>query len=99
MNRQLAAHSWPTDTAPNTVVRAQTAAEAVKPSFTSTRYGDPGYAQLTLTTPAEISAGGEDGCEMGAYHDLYQPQRRGNLPTVLEEFVPWGCEAFVEFVT
>lgn len=75
------------------------AAEAVKPSFTSTRYGDPGYAQLTLTTPAEISAGGEDGCEMGAYHDLYQPQRRGNLPTVLEEFVPWGCEAFVEFVT
>jgi hypothetical protein len=71
----------------------------VRPSFTSRRYGDPGYAQLARHVPAAIAAGGEDGSEMGAFHGLYQPQRQGNLPTVIEEFVPWGCEAFVELMT
>jgi hypothetical protein len=72
---------------------------AYAPRFTSRRLGDPGYAQLARSTPPQISAGGEDGAEMGVFQGLYQPQRLSNLPLVLEEFVPWGCEVFVELMT
>jgi hypothetical protein len=73
--------------------------DAVAPAFASVRFGDPGYARLSPSAPVEITAGGEDGSEIGAFHGLYEPQRRGNLPAVLEEFVPWGSRVFVEFVT
>jgi hypothetical protein len=71
----------------------------VRPFFTSTRFGDPGYAQLSRQTPAAIAAGGEDGSEMGVFHGLSQPQRLANLPAILEEYVPWGLDAWVELVT
>ena len=47
----------------------------VEPDFNSTRYGKPTYCQLTDTCAVEISAGADDESEMGAFHDLYQPQR------------------------
>jgi hypothetical protein len=32
---------------------------------------------------------------MGAFHDLFQPQREANLRTRLEEFVPTGSDVGV----
>jgi hypothetical protein len=36
---------------------------------------------------------------MGAFHDLYQPQREANLLERLEEFVPAAMDAGVIFAT
>ena len=71
----------------------------VLPQFTSMRYGNPGYAQLALTCAAEILRGAEDESEMGAFHDLFQPQRTANLSARLDEFTPAGMDAGILFVT
>jgi len=71
----------------------------VKPRFTSTRYGTPGYAQLSAHCRVEISRGAEDGSEMGVFHDLFQPQRADNLAARLTEFTPAGSEAAVVLVS
>ena len=64
----------------------------VRPQFTSNRYGNPGYAQLARTCAEEIKQGADDESEMGAFHDLYRPQREANLRQRLEEFVPAGMD-------
>lgn len=69
------------------------------PVFTSTRYGEPGYAQLSLGCAAEISAGAEDGSEMGVFHLLHQPQRVASLRAALDEYLPAGLEAGLFYVT
>jgi hypothetical protein len=71
----------------------------VEPDFNSTRYGDPRYGQLADSCALEITRGAEDQSEMGAFHDLYQPQRAANLRARLEEFAPAGVETTVEFAT
>lgn len=71
----------------------------VEPEFNSLRYGDPTYAQLTAGCAPEITRGAEDQAEMGAFHDLYQPQRAANLRTRLAEFSPAGIETVVVFAT
>jgi hypothetical protein len=71
----------------------------VVPQFNSVRYGTPAYGQLALETANEIRRGAEDGAEMGAFHDLYQPQREANLLERLEEFVPAAMDAGVIFAT
>ncbi|WP_329544984.1 hypothetical protein OG548_10060 [Streptomyces sp. NBC_01356] len=71
------------------------ASHAPRPRFTSTRYGHPGYCQLHSTCDPLIAAGAQDGAEMGAFHDLYQPQRLSNLVGHLAEYVPLGVEAAV----
>jgi len=71
----------------------------VVPQFTSERYGTPGYAQLGRHCPAEIASGADDGAEMGAFHDLFQPQRLGNLALRLAEYSPAGCDAGIITVT
>jgi hypothetical protein len=60
----------------------------VRPQFDNTRYGAPTYARLARTCAEEIVRGAEDTSEMGAFHDLYQPQRLANLRTRLEEYSP-----------
>jgi hypothetical protein len=70
----------------------------VRPAFTSTRYGIAGYAQLSLDCPDEIRRGADDGSEMGAFHDLFQPQREDNLLLRLDEYTPAGCDAGLIFV-
>lgn len=60
----------------------------VRPQFDSTRYGHPTYARLSQTCAEEIVRGAEDTSEMGAFHDLYHPQRLANLRTRLEEYSP-----------
>jgi hypothetical protein len=69
------------------------------PSFTSRQYGQPGYAQLHLGAPRQITRGAEDGSEMGAFCHLKQPQREANLRTRLAEYVPFGLEPGIIDVT
>jgi hypothetical protein len=71
----------------------------VAPSFTSVRYGEPGYAQLGPTCAEEISTGAEDENEMGAYNFLQQAQRMGSLRTSLDEYLRLGLEAGILLVT
>ena len=62
----------------------------LRPQFTSERYGTPAYAQLGANCAAEIVRGADDDSEMGAYHDLFQPQRAANLRARLAQFTPAG---------
>jgi hypothetical protein len=69
------------------------------PRFTSTRYGDPAYAQLSLDCPRQIRGGAADGSEMGAFHDLRQTQAEANMRAVLDEYLPLGLRAGIFYVT
>lgn len=71
----------------------------VKPEYTSERYGDPAYAQLSLTCPAEITTGAADGAEMGVFCSLKQPQREANLRIRLDEYLPFGLTAGLIYIT
>lgn len=70
----------------------------LRPDFTSTLYGHPGYAQLSRSCAVEIRTGAEDGSEMGVFSFLKQPQRESNLWAALEEYLPFGLEAGLFFV-
>ena len=65
----------------------------VQPVFTSLRFGHAAYGQLSQLTAAEITQGAEDEAEMGAFRNLYQPQREANLRTRLDEYLRFGLEA------
>lgn len=73
--------------------------EHVRPRFTSTRYGMPTYTQLAHSCPDEISRGADDESEMGAFHDLFQPQRAANLQARLDDFVPAGMDAGIIYAS
>jgi hypothetical protein len=78
---------------------AQDVQSRLVPSFTTTRYGQPAFAQLRLSCPVEIRTGAEDGSEMGAFCHLKQPQRESNLKIRLKEYLPFGLEPAVVYVT
>lgn len=67
----------------------------LRPRFTSVRHPDPAYAQLAPDCPDEIRTGADDGSELGAFHDLYLPQRMTALRTRVAEYVPAGLDAAV----
>ncbi len=69
------------------------------PSFTSIAYGQPAYAQLRLNAPLEIRTGAEDGSEMGVFSHVKQMQRESNLRIRLEEYLPFGLEPGIIYVT
>jgi len=71
----------------------------VKPVFTSTRYGEPSFAQLSANCPREIWTGAEDGSEMGAFCSLKEPQREANLRTALDEYLPFRLKAGFFYVS
>lgn len=71
----------------------------LKPMFTAQRYGQPAYMQLSLLCPEEIRTGADDESEMGAFHELYQPQRETNLNVRLDEYLRFGLEAGIIYVT
>jgi hypothetical protein len=71
----------------------------VKPQFNSKRYGTPTYCQLADTCAEEIKRGADDESEMGAFHDLFQPQREANLLARLEEFTPAGMDVGIIYAT
>jgi hypothetical protein len=80
-------HPSPTDSRP------------VRPDFTSLRFGGPGYCQLADGCVAEITRGASDGVEMGAFHDLRQPQRDDDLRDALGEYLRFSLEAGIFHVT
>lgn len=65
------------------------------PTFVSLRYGDPGYARLSLRCAPVIRRGADDESELGAFHDLQQPRREGDLLARLDEYLRFGMEAGV----
>ena len=69
------------------------------PQFTSIRYRDPGYAQLGTGCAVEIRSGADDGSEMGAFYLLKQPQRDTNLRVALLEYLRFGLQAGIFYVT
>lgn len=69
------------------------------PSFSALRYGLPAYAQLRLGGPTQIRTGADDEGEMGAFHKLYQPQRETNVRVRLGEYLRFGLEAGIFYVT
>ena len=71
----------------------------VRPQFSSLRYGEAGYCQLSPLCAGEIRQGADDEAEMGAFHDLYQPQRESNLRVHLEEYLRFGLEAGVFYAS
>lgn len=79
--------------------REDRAREGVRPLFTSLRFGDAGYAQLGPGCPEALRSGAENGAEIGAFNHLYQPQRETNLRIILEEYLPYGRNAGVFYIT
>jgi hypothetical protein len=73
--------------------------QRVQPQFTDRRYGGPGYGQLAETCAIEIKRGADDESEMGAFHDLYNPQREANLRARLDEYTPAGVQTGIIFET
>lgn len=77
----------------------QTIRNRLRPPYTSIHYGDPGYAQLGIECACEIKAGAENGSEMGAFNLLLQPQREANLRVRLDEYLPFGLEPGLIYMT
>ena len=71
----------------------------IRPLFVSRRYGDPGLGQLELRCAEQIRTGAESGAEMGAFEFLKQPQREANLRDALAEYLRFGLEARLIYVT
>jgi len=69
------------------------------PAFASLTFGDPAYAQLRSSCATEVRAGADDGAEMGVFRYLQQPQREANLRQALEEYLRFGLEAGILYVT
>jgi hypothetical protein len=83
------------------------------PLFTSTDFGQPGYLQLlptadsailpladpTATPQNTISAGAEDGSEMGAFAREKNPIKERGLLIKFQEFMPVGLIPVVIYVT
>jgi hypothetical protein len=69
----------------------------VRPQLGAVRYGKPAYAQLARGCAPEIVRGADDESEMGAFHDLFQPQREANLDARLDEHTPAGMDVGIAF--
>lgn len=71
----------------------------LRPQFNSNTFGDPGYAQLQPRCATEISNGAEEGTEMGVFNHLKQPQREANIRASLDEYLRFGMNAGLIFVS
>jgi|APLak6261659701_1056019.scaffolds.fasta_scaffold00415_3 hypothetical protein len=71
----------------------------IRPQFNSLRYGNPRYCQLALNCPVEIRRGADDEAEMGVFHNLMQPLREDNLRVRLDEYLRFGLEAGIFYVS
>jgi hypothetical protein len=72
---------------------------ATRPRFTTMRFGDPAYLQMSTATPDAIRRGADDDSEMGVTHQLYTPQRESNLLLRLDEYLRFGLEAGYSYAT
>ncbi len=71
----------------------------LRPEFVSTRFGDPGHCQLSASCPPEIRQGADDESSMGAFHDVFEPQKEAGLRVRLEEYLRFGLEAGIFFAS
>lgn len=69
------------------------------PRFSSMRYGNPSYCRLAEDCAEEIKRGAEDESEMGAFHDLYQPQHEVILRARIDEYTPAGMDVGILFAS
>jgi hypothetical protein len=69
------------------------------PILTADEYGDPAYMQLDQAVAEAVFTGGSDGAEMGAFNHLKQALREANLRQVLKEYLRFGLEAGIFYVT
>ncbi len=72
-------------------------AARMRPIFNSLRFGDPAYGQLNAHCAKEIKQGADNESEMGAFNNLYQPQRVANLQKKINEYLRFGLEAGIFF--
>ncbi len=86
----------PLPTTEPTASKAREIARA-RPIFNSIRYGKPDYCQLAHECANEIKRGADDESEMGAFHDLFEPQRTANLAARLAEYTPAAMETGILF--
>jgi hypothetical protein len=69
------------------------------PVFSSTQYGDGDYCQLHSACPRQIVTGADDEAEIGAFHDVFWPQREANLRLRLREYLRFGLEAGILYAS
>jgi hypothetical protein len=69
------------------------------PQFAAVTHGHHAYTQLAPTCATEIRTGADNGSEMGTWGFLLQPQREANLVASLDEYLRFGLEAGVLYVT
>jgi len=70
------------------------------PNFISLRYGDPGYAQLDIhNTPKEILEGSDNLQEIGVFNYLNQTSRINNFKSSLANYLRFGKETAMLYVT
>jgi len=71
----------------------------IRPQLVSTRFHDPAYCQLSASCPLEIWKGADDEAEMGAFHNLFEPQRETHLRSQIDEYLRFGLEAGIFYAT
>lgn len=74
-------------------------AATITPVFNSLKYGDAAYCQLSPLCATGISEGADNEAEMGAFCNLYQPQRIMNLRTRLNEYLRFGLQAGIFYAS
>jgi hypothetical protein len=67
--------------------------------FTSTRFGDPAFCQLSEAAGLPLSRGAENGSEIGAFSSLLNPIKRDSLQMKIREFAPFGLLPFFVYET
>jgi hypothetical protein len=72
---------------------------SLRPVFTTGRFGQPGYLQLHASCPVEIRTGAENGSEMGIFQSLGQAQCEANVRARMEEYLRFGLESGIFYVT
>ncbi|MCI0774513.1 MAG: hypothetical protein J4N97_02155 [Chloroflexi bacterium] len=58
--------------------------------FTSRRFGDPGYGQLSDSAPESLKRGAENTSEIGVFSNLINPIKLDGLTAKAREFMPFG---------
>src|SRR5262249_15803058 len=79
-------------------IRIEVAA-LIRPLFVSRTYGDPGYGQLELRCATQIRTGAGSAAGMGAFDFFKRPPREANLRDALAEYLRFGLEAGIFYVT
>jgi hypothetical protein len=67
--------------------------------FTSRRFGQPGYAQLSQSAHPGLLTGAENDSEIGAFSSLLNPIRLDGLRAKVDEYMPFGLIPVFVFAT